>query len=277
MKELFPPDSIFIQEDVRKNRWAIPYHHEALNGRINKIIVENSDAVKGKRILDLGCHFGTFAYGAIKEGASFVKAIDSEEPLIDKAYDLFQKMNVPEETFEFSVGDIITFLENEPENSYDTILCLGVFYYLNDLHYALSLMKKVARKYIIIDTFTAYYGACISKEGETIFRSTIHETYDLPIIIFPRIKSEKADYTLQSHYVTERDKKLSVMALPSETVLQYFFYLLNMSYKKLDWEEFRVNSYTWQDFVDPDIKKASHWADVYLTNIRVAYAINTEK
>ena len=156
MIETFPPNSLFIKLDQRQKRWAIPYDYNCLNSRVENLIVNNSTAIKDKRVLDLGCHFGTFAYASLKHKARFVHGVDSEERLILQAKKLFKDYKVLPEKYNFSCNDVIATLEQLEKKSYDTILCLGIFYYINDPVNFLRLMKKVSRRYIIIDTSPAH-------------------------------------------------------------------------------------------------------------------------
>ena len=75
---LIPEDSPFLTHDTRKSRWAIPYHWECLNARLKVLLTQNQKCIKGKKILDVGSHMGTFAYAALQSGADFIHGLDSE-------------------------------------------------------------------------------------------------------------------------------------------------------------------------------------------------------
>ena len=49
---LIPDDSPFLVHETRRNRWAVPYHAECLNARINHLLAENLPYIEGKNILD---------------------------------------------------------------------------------------------------------------------------------------------------------------------------------------------------------------------------------
>ena len=85
----FRKDSPYLLMETRDKRWAIPYHYEALNSRVENIIFNNSKYIRGKRVLDLGSHYGSFAYGALKCGCEFIHCVDSEERLIRQGETLF--------------------------------------------------------------------------------------------------------------------------------------------------------------------------------------------
>ncbi|MFC2140323.1 class I SAM-dependent methyltransferase [Candidatus Auribacterota bacterium] len=273
MIETFPKDSSFITRDLRQKRWAIPYSYDALNGRVENLILNQRFAIQNKKILDLGCHFGTFAYASLIHGAKFVQGIDSEVTLIKQAKDLFKEHHLEQKKYSFLKAELTTFLEKQNKNTFDTILCLGIFYYLNDLVQTLRLMKKVAKKYIVLDTFTAYYGATVAKERKKIADYMKDESFELPLIIYPLTQAKKTDYTLTHHFKRKNKKSLSILSLPTIPALENFFRLLDLEATLLSWKKYVVNNYSWKDFMGQEIKRKSHWADVYHTKIRVSYLL----
>ena len=56
MKIFIPPNSPFLTTDTRTKRWAIPYHPECVNGRIDVLLERNSNALAGKSVVDVGSH-----------------------------------------------------------------------------------------------------------------------------------------------------------------------------------------------------------------------------
>ncbi len=274
MKEMFSHDSEFITRDSRKKRWAVPYHHEALNCRVENLISRNVEYIKGKRILDLACHFGTFSYAAIMEGASFVHGVDSEAGLIEQADELFRMHSVDTDLYSFSQGDVEAFFKNQADDSFDTVFCFGLLYYLPDPVHLLREMKRVAKDALILDTFTAYYAPCISKDGAVISEKMNYDAYELPLMIYPTTKSVKGDYTLAEGFMNDDNSCLiSIMSLPSVSALENFFMQLGLAFEKIDWSDYSVNNFQWHDFIRNETKYNSHWADIYLCNIRVSYIL----
>ena len=98
-------DSPFLTTETRQTRWAIPYSFACLNARIDNLLTRNLDCFKGKRILDIGSHMGTFAYSALEMGAEFVQGIDSEVKTIERGQKLFQQLKVPESRYSLKVDD----------------------------------------------------------------------------------------------------------------------------------------------------------------------------
>lgn len=272
MIETFPADSLFITQETRASRWAIPYHYEALNCRVENIIVRNPGAFREKTVLDLGCHFGSFAYAALRHGAAHVTGVDTEEALLAKGRWLFDMHEVHQSRFEFREGDALGYLESLPEQSFDTVLCLGIMYYIHDPVRLLRLMRRVAREHIVIDTFTAYYAPCISQEGAAIFESMREATLELPLVLYPFTQAEKGDYTLREHY-RRGSRLVGMMALPTVTALEHFFRLLDLEARLLSWDEYARGNRSWRDFADDEVKRTSHWADLYAAKLRVCYIL----
>ena len=98
------------------------------------------------------------------------------------------------------------------------------------------------------------------------------ETLQLPIMLAALTQPEKKDYTLP-HSFDYRKKDLSLITLPSSSLLEIWFNSLNVEFKKLDWSFYSSRSCTYQDLLTPDQKVSSHWADVYKSGIRVSYVL----
>ncbi len=128
----FPETSAFLKADSRSNRWAIPYNYECLNSRVDILLGGNEDAIKGKRVLDIGSHIGTFSYAALKMGADFVHGVDTDEALIFKSNNLFETQGILSLNYKFEARDLFDYLEKLEPNSCDTILCFGILYYTAD-------------------------------------------------------------------------------------------------------------------------------------------------
>lgn len=147
-KIYIPEDSPFLAADSRKNRWAVPYSFECLNARIDNLLGRNENAIRGKSILDIGSHIGTFSYAACQMEARSVHGIDTEEKMVVRCLDLFHSQKVPDSQFRFEVQDAFDFLEKLPENSFDTVFCFGMLYYTGEPYRLLRLMSRVARERI---------------------------------------------------------------------------------------------------------------------------------
>ena len=266
-------DSPFLTTETRQTRWAIPYSFECLNARIDNLLTRNLDCFKGKRILDIGSHMGTFAYSALELGAEFVQGIDTEEKTIERGQELFKQAKISETRYDFKVDDAFRYLENLEEGSFDTVLCLGTIYYMVEPYQLLKLMQKVAKEAVLLDTFTAAYAAVQGKDAPQIYRSVTEESLELPMMLTALTQPEKKDYRLP-HSFPHRDKDLSLITLPTCALLEIWFQSLRMQFTQIDWNEYKTRLCTYHDLVTPEQKKTSHWADVYTSGIRVSYLLH---
>ena len=271
-KPLIPDDSPFLAHETRRNRWAIPYHPECLNARINNLLAENLPYIQGKNILDVGSHMGTFSYATLMLGANFIQGIDTEEKMILLGRELFQKMNIAKDKYSMTVADACQFLENVEEATFETVLCLGMLYYTPEPYRLLKLMLRAAKESLILDTFTAGYAAVQGKDALQFSKNISEETLRLPIMFAALTQPEKKDYTLP-HSFEYKNKNLGMITLPSEELLEIWFQSLGADFKKLDWSSYKIRPCTYHDLLTPDQKKSSHWADVYTSGVRVSYVL----
>ena len=272
-KEYLPENSLFITKDPRKNRWAIPFHHEAVNVRSQILLGENIEHIKGKRILDLGCHFGTFSYIALQSEAEFVVGVDSSAELIKQADEMFTASSASENKYAFIIQDVIQYLENLSENSFDTILCFGLLYYIPDNYHFLKLLKKVAGEAIIIDTFTAYYSLIQGKDAVEANSIIKDDIFKLPVMMHSLTQADKKYYSLPESF-KGLNRKLSFLTCPTIPLLELYFKSLAFKFRQLDWSQYLKNPQkNWQELILSQGKIDSHWTDLYSTAIRVSYLL----
>lgn len=273
MNGLFPEDSPFLREDTRKTRWAIPYHLECLNARTETLLIKNKSALEGKAVLDIGSHIGTFAYAALQLGAEKVHGIDSEKETTEKCLSLFEETKVTPSLYKFETGDAIEHLESLEENSFDTALCLGVLYYVAEPLTLLRLLKRAVRETILLDTFTASYAAVQGKEAPLFAENISDQALELPMAMYAMTQAQKKDYELQKTF-QHKGKTLSLTAYPTQSLLEIWFQYLGLKYRKLDWSRYIKNNRHFRELTQPGQKRASHWADVYSSDIRVSYRLD---
>jgi ubiquinone/menaquinone biosynthesis C-methylase UbiE len=265
-------DSPFLTNETRQTRWAIPYNFECLNARIDNLLTRNQNCIKGKRILDIGSHMGTFMYAALELGADFVQGIDTEEKTIERGQDLFQQLQVSQSSYNLLVDDAFGYLESLEEGSFDTVLCLGTLYYMVEPYRLLNLMQKVAKETVLIDTFTASYAAIQGKDAPQVYNSMNEENLKLPMMLTALTQPGKKDYRLP-HSFPHKDKDLSLITLPTTALLEIWFQSLRMRCNEIDWNEYKTRPCTYQDLLTPEQKKSSHWADAYTSRVRVSYLL----
>ena len=270
----FPEDSPFLKEDSRGKRWAIPYHYECLNGRVDTLLDRNVDVIRDCRVLDLASHMGTLSHAALQLGARHVHGIDTEEAMISKGKDLFSRTEISPDAYRFEVKDAFEFLEACEPDSYDTIFCFGLLYYVMEPFRLLKLMARAARKCILLDTFTARYAALQGKDALQYYPNVSDEALDLPILLTSLTQSEKKDYRLPNAF-PYKGKELALTTFPSRALLEIWFQILRLDFQLLKWDDYIQNPCHWRDLWTPEQKQASHWADVYASEVRVSYRLDS--
>ena len=274
MKHFIQSESPFLTTDTRAKRWAVPYNTECVNGRIDVLLDKNRDVLNGKSVLDIGSHIGTFAWAALQLGAKFVHGIDIEKKTVERCKNLFQREKVAQSSYKFEVGDIFRFLGGIKENSFDTILCFGVMYYMPEPYHLLKLMARAAKETLLIDTFTAAYSAVQGKDAPITYQHLTNEVLKLPIMMITPTQSEKKDYRLSESFI-RKGRNLSLISLPTQALLELWFESLGLAWEKLDWSNHITRPCSYKDLLTPEQKLSSHWADIYSSGVRVSYKINT--
>jgi len=272
-KPLFAEDSEFLKADTRGTRWAIPYNHECLNARTEVLLKRNVDCIRGKRILDMASHIGTLSWAALQLGATHVHGVDTEAQAIETAHNLFAQHHVPEDHFRFEVRDVYELLESTPPGHYDTAFCFGLLYYTAEPYRLLKLIQRATKECILLDTFTAAYAALQGKDALTIGPHITDKLLELPLTLTTLTQSEKKNYSLPDSF-EYNDKMLSQTTFPSRAQMEIWFQSLGLKYDLMDWKDYFEKPCHWRDLMTPEQKKASHWADVYSSNVRVAYRLN---
>ena len=273
MKAFISSDSPFLTTDTRAKRWAIPYHPECVNGRIDILLDSNRSTLVGKSVLDIGSHIGTFAWAALQLGAKFVHGIDVEKRTIERCEILFQGEGVDKVNYKFEVGDVFEFLEGIKENSFDTVLCFGVLYYMTEPYHLLKLMARAAKETLLIDTFTGAYSAVQGKDAPTTHPYLTNEVLNLPMMMVTPTQAEKKDYRLSESF-NRKGRNLSLTTLPTHTLMELWFESLGLVWEQLDWSKYITRSCSFKDLLTPEQKLASHWADIYSSGIRVSYKVS---
>jgi hypothetical protein len=274
-KIFIPENSPFITTDTRQKRWAIPYSFECVNHRIDNLLWRQKDVICGKRVLDIASHMGTFSYAALHIGASFVHGVELEQSLVEKCCKLFEMSGVAQTSYRFDAADIFEFLENTPENSFDTALCFGMFYYTSEPYRLLKLMQRAVRGAILLDTFTASYAAIQGKDSIEIHPAVTDELLNLPMLFVTRTQPDKKDYRLPDSF-SQNGKELSLTTFPTPALIELWVRSLGLNHQKLDWSAYAESPCHWRDLYSTPQKHQSHWADVYTSGARVSYRIQKQ-
>ena len=200
--------------------------------------------------------------------------VENSTELIKQAEEMFVSLSIPKDKYDFIVQDVIQYLENLPENSFDIILCLGLLYYIPDNYHFLKLLKKIAGGAIIIDTFTAYYSLIQGKDAVVANSVIKDDVFQLPVMMHSLTQADKKYYSLPESF-NGQNKKLSFLTCPTIPLLELYFKSLGFKFRQLDWSQHLKNPQkNWQDLTSSQGKIDSHWTDLYSANIRVSYLLN---
>jgi len=272
MKNYISPDSPFLTTDTRTKRWAIPYNHHCVNGRIEVLLDNNRQCIQNKSIIDIGSHTGIFSWAALQLGAKFIHGIDVEKRTVKRCMDLFLNEKISTSKYKFETNNIIDFLEKVERKSFNTVFCFGVLYYMTEPLRLIKLMARAAKETILIDTFTASYSAVQGKDAPAVHPILTNQILNLPLMISCPTQTEKKDYNLPESF-SRKGRDLSLTSLPTQSMLELWFESLGLTWEKLDWSNHITRACSFRDLVTPEQKLASHWADIYESGIRLSYKI----
>jgi SAM-dependent methyltransferase len=127
---------------VRRQEQRRRYFFDALLG-------VTGGSLKGRRVLDLGCNAGFFSLQAIEAGADFVLGVDARESYIQQSELVFQAKGVDASRYRFEQGNLF---EHTFQESFDTVLCLGLLSVVSKPVALFELMSRVGAELIVIDT-----------------------------------------------------------------------------------------------------------------------------
>lgn len=123
-----------------------------LNWRSEILLTRNQEAIRGKRILDLGSHDGRLSYACLKLGASHVTGVELNSSWVNSARKNLIYSGYESEHFNFIEGDVFDFLPNAKPKEYDTILCCGFISNTARQIELLSEIKRIHPYNFILDT-----------------------------------------------------------------------------------------------------------------------------
>lgn len=130
----------------------IAAHPNRLNWRAEILLTRNKEAIKGKKILDLGSHDGRFSYACLKLGASHVTGVEFLHPWVESARENLIGLGYKKEHFTFIEADVFNYLPKVKPKEFDTILCFGFMYGTYRQIELLNEVKRIQPTYFILDT-----------------------------------------------------------------------------------------------------------------------------
>ena len=123
-----------------------------LNARFHSLIENNREIIENATILDLANHDGRWSLAALKNGAKKVYGIEGKKELVEKGLENMKKYEIPEDKYNFVVGDIFEEIKKIPSREIDVVFCFGIFYHVSNHMELLKEIKKLQPKYLILDT-----------------------------------------------------------------------------------------------------------------------------
>jgi len=123
-----------------------------LNARFHALIENNKEIIENATILDLANHDGRWSLAALKNGAKKVYGIEGKKELVQKGLENMKKYGIPEDKYNFVVGDIFEEIKKIPSREIDVVFCFGIFYHVSNHMELLKEIKKLQPKYLILDT-----------------------------------------------------------------------------------------------------------------------------
>ena len=125
--------------------------HTASHRRIWGFIERNLDRVdfRGKSVLDIGCWDGYWSFAAEKRGAASVLASDD----LSQNWSVGQGVHLAKELLKSKIDldlDLSIYDVGHRGKKYDIILCLGVYYHLQDPYYAFSQLRHCCHEKTVV-------------------------------------------------------------------------------------------------------------------------------
>ncbi len=123
-----------------------------LNLRYRALIESNRRWIENRRILDIGCFDGRWAFAALKGGAKHVLGFDIIPGAVKQALQRMDQYDVARERYHFRVGDIHSELRTLEPGQIDTVFCFGFFYHTLRHIELLEAIERLKPSCLIFDT-----------------------------------------------------------------------------------------------------------------------------
>lgn len=127
-------------------------HGERLEYRYRALIERNRTLIHARTVLDLGSHDGRWMLAALHVGARHVVGIEGRQELVDRARSTFREYRVPDDRYEFIVGDCLTRIAELDPGAFDTVFCFGLLYHTLDQYHLLHAITALEPATLLIDS-----------------------------------------------------------------------------------------------------------------------------
>jgi len=119
--------------------------------RFSKIIGENVDIIKGKRVVDFACHLGYIGLFCLHNQAQFVTGTNVRQNCLNIADEICFRAGY--NNYSFVNSNIYDYAKTtELCNNADTAILAGIFYHLHDHYGVIESITRSTVKNIIIET-----------------------------------------------------------------------------------------------------------------------------
>jgi hypothetical protein len=123
-----------------------------LRYRHKSIIECNRSLFPGARVLDLGSHDGRWSLAALDAGAALVLGIEGRQHLVEAANENLAAYHVASSRYSFKQGDVLSVMAMLAPDSFEVILCLGIFYHTARHYEFFEQFYRLRASYVILDT-----------------------------------------------------------------------------------------------------------------------------
>jgi hypothetical protein len=239
-----------------------------LNWRCEILLTRNREAIRSKRVLDMGSHDGRFSYACLKLGAKHVTGIEGRSHLVKHASENLAKLGCSTRDFTFVHGDIFDYLSRDVAGEFGTVLCLGL-----PTMRQVELFRHVRNlkaEYFILDTGVerlgerALVGLAALMNRVRLGRSGDALCGMLERNVFRPLWSDKAVLTFRKvdHNIegtTTDDSDL--VALPTEPLVEMLLKGHGYRFRRLNWETAGIED--WSNMEDyKNARRASYLAQL---------------
>jgi len=108
--------------------------------------ISNSEPIKGRTFLDVGCGTGYYSVEFAKRGARYVTGLDISENMVQASQER-AKNNQVEDKCDFIQTDLLEYMAN---SKFDVTIGIGLFDYIKEPLPVIKMMKKVTKDKIIM-------------------------------------------------------------------------------------------------------------------------------
>lgn len=201
-----------------------------LNWRAEVILARNEKAIRNRCVLDLASHDGRFSYACLKLGVKHLTGIEGRAYLVRSANQNLHRVGIASHRFEFLHGDIFDWLPKFQPRSFDTILCLGLFYHTIRQVELLRQIKRLRPMHFILDSAVAKETLALRLDSwlrrKRLRRSGPVRSLGPAYMVFRREDHHAEGSTID---------RAEIVATPTKTLIEQLLRCHGFEYRQIDW------------------------------------------